>query len=85
MGKRLIITEKPSVAQDIASALGGFSKKPEYFEADDFVMTWAVGHLLELFDPGDYDKTYRSWSLKNLPIIPEEFQFKPKDVVRVVG
>ena len=68
VGKRFVITEKPSVARDIAAALGGFREEDEYLENDDYVMTWAVGHLLELAEPQDYDKKYGSWSIKNLPI-----------------
>ena len=80
VGKRLVISEKPSVAKDIAAALGGFNPgKGDFLESDDFVVTWAVGHLLELAEPQDYDKTLRSWSIKHLPIIPDEFRVKPRD------
>lgn len=79
MAKRLVITEKPSVARDIAAALGGFEEHDEYMESDTFVLTWAIGHLLELSEPKDYDKVFRSWSVKNLPIIPEEYTIKPRD------
>ena len=54
MSKQLIIAEKPSVAQDIAKALGGFSKQGEYFESDDYVLSSAIGHLLELAVPDEY-------------------------------
>ena len=56
MGKKLIITEKPGVAQDIASALGKMKKKKEYWENEDYIVTWAVGHLVTLAEPEDYDK-----------------------------
>ncbi|MEN0061798.1 MAG: DNA topoisomerase [Myxococcota bacterium] len=79
MGKRLVITEKPSVARDIAAALGGFTEGEESFESEDFVVTWAVGHLLELAEPKEYDDKWKSWSIKLLPILPEAFQIKPKD------
>jgi len=79
VGKRLVITEKPSVARDIAKALGGFEDHDEYMESDNYVLTWAVGHLLELSEPKDYDKAFRSWSIKNLPIIPETYTIKPRD------
>ena len=79
MGKRLVITEKPSVARDIAEALGGFTETDEFLESEDYVVTWAVGHLLELADPADYDSKWRSWSIKLLPILPEAFEIKPKD------
>ncbi len=80
MGKRLVISEKPSVARDIAAALGGFVEgKDDYLESEDFVVTWALGHLLELCEPQDYDKQLKSWSVKLLPIIPDAFQVKPRD------
>ncbi|TNE85393.1 MAG: DNA topoisomerase III [Deltaproteobacteria bacterium] len=78
MGKRLVIAEKPSVARDIVAALGGFDEKGEYFESDDFIVTWALGHLLELAEPKAYNTAWRSWSIKNLPMIPDEFQLEPK-------
>ena len=55
MSKKLIIAEKPSVAADIARALGGFTKHDDYFESDDFVLSSAVGHLLELACPEEYE------------------------------
>ena len=78
MGKSLVITEKPSVARDIASALGGFREHDGYWENDDYVVTFAVGHLYELFEPEDLDPKYKRWVLENLPILPDTFQFKPK-------
>jgi len=72
MGKTLIITEKPSVAQDIARALGGFKKSKEYHESDRYVMSWAVGHLFELAVPEEM-KEQDKWSLDKLPIMPTEF------------
>jgi DNA topoisomerase-3 len=80
MGKSLIITEKPSVARDITNALGGFEEKDggEYWESEQFVCTFAVGHLLGLIEPEDIDVAYKRWSLNNLPIIPAEFKLKPK-------
>lgn len=78
-GKWLIITEKPSVSADIAKALGGFEKKSDYYESDSFLMTWAVGHLLELLSPEDLDPKYKRWLLQDLPILPDHFEYKPKD------
>jgi DNA topoisomerase-3 len=77
--KRLVITEKPSVARDVAAALGGFEDHGEWLESDDYVVTFAVGHLLELAEPQDYDPKWRSWSIQNLPILPDAFEFKPRD------
>ncbi len=78
MAKALIITEKPSVARDIAAAVGGFEENEEFFENADYVVTWAVGHLFELLEPEEIDDTYKRWTLDTLPIIPEAFQLKPK-------
>ena len=55
MSKQLIIAEKPSVAQDIAKALGGFTRTGDYFESEDYVLSSAIGHLLELAVPEEYD------------------------------
>ncbi|HEY0387236.1 MAG TPA: DNA topoisomerase 3 [Gaiellales bacterium] len=78
MGKTLVIAEKPSVGKDYAKALGGsFKNQSDYLESDDFVVSWAVGHLVELAEPEDYDSKYRLWSLNRLPIIPERFELKP--------
>jgi DNA topoisomerase-3 len=81
MGKGLIIAEKPSVAGDIAKALGGFRKvtdgKESYYESETNVLSSAVGHLVELCLPNELDKKKGKWSFANLPIIPEEFSLKP--------
>jgi DNA topoisomerase-3 len=76
--KSLIITEKPSVSRDIASALGGFQEHDGYAESDRYVVTFAVGHLFELLEPEDVDPKYKRWLLEDLPILPEKFTFKPK-------
>lgn len=75
--KSLIIAEKPSVARDLATALGKVPKKGDYFENDEYVISSAVGHLVELFMPEDIDKKLKFWSLGSLPIIPEKFDLKP--------
>jgi len=77
MAKTLIIAEKPSVAADIARALGGFKKNGEFFESDEYVLSSAIGHLVELFMPEDIDPKLKFWSIKSLPIIPDAFQLKP--------
>ena len=78
MGKTLIITEKPSVAGDIAKALGGFKKGKEYFESGDTFISWAVGHLLELAVPESM-KAQDKWALDKLPIMPPEFDLSPAE------
>ncbi len=71
MAKTLIVAEKPSVGRDLADALPGkFEKKEGFFESDDHVITWAVGHLVELAEPEDYDASLKKWRVKDLPIIP---------------
>ena len=78
MAKTLIIAEKPSVAQDLARALGKIPKKGDHFENDEYVIASAVGHVVELEMPEDIDKKkYGFWRLETLPIIPEKFGLKP--------
>jgi len=74
--KTLVIAEKPSVARDIANALGKFENHRDYFENDKYVISWSVGHICELYEPEDYNKKLSFWTLQDLPIIPEEFKFK---------
>jgi DNA topoisomerase-3 len=78
MMKTLILTEKPSVARDFADALGAkkISGTEGFLESDEFVITWAIGHLLAPFDPEDYDAKWKKWTIASLPIIPAEFKFK---------
>ena len=75
--KQLIIAEKPSVARDLAGALGKVPKKGDWFENERYVISSAVGHLVELFMPEDIDKNLKSWTLNRLPIIPDNFDLKP--------
>ena len=77
MGKALIIAEKPSVAADIAKALGGFKKQEEYYESNDYVLSSAVGHLLELIVPPGVEAARGKWSFNNLPVIPPHFDLQP--------
>ncbi|HYC13735.1 MAG TPA: DNA topoisomerase III, partial [Stellaceae bacterium] len=77
MAKKLVIAEKPSVAADIARALGGFARKADYFESDDYVLSSAVGHLLELVVPEQYDVKKGKWSFAKLPVIPPHFDLAP--------
>lgn len=77
MSKALVIAEKPSVAADLARVLGKVPKKDDIFENDEYVITSAIGHLVELCLPGEMDKKRGKWSFANLPIIPPEFDLKP--------
>jgi DNA topoisomerase-3 len=83
MSKSLIIAEKPSVAQDIVRALtpvaGKFDKHDEYFESDKYIVTSAVGHLLEIKAPEEYDVKRGKWSFAHLPVIPPHFELAPLD------
>jgi DNA topoisomerase-3 len=77
MSKALIIAEKPSVAADIARALGGFTRQGEYFESDDYVLSSAVGHLVEIAAPEQYEVKRGKWSFAHLPVIPPHFDLQP--------
>ncbi|HOX57274.1 MAG TPA: DNA topoisomerase III [Candidatus Paceibacterota bacterium] len=79
MGKALIIAEKPSVANDIAKALGGFQKQGDYYESDQYVLSSAVGHLLELCVPDQFEVKRGKWSFAHLPVIPPHFDLRPID------
>src|SRR5213083_1689985 len=78
MSKSLIITEKPSVATDIAKALGGFKKGKDFYDNEKYVISWAVGHLFELAVPASM-KEQDKWDMKKLPIMPPEFELEPAD------
>ena len=78
MPKSLIITEKPSVASDIAKAVGGFKKGKDYYENEKYVISWAVGHLFELAVPASM-KDQDKWDMKKLPIMPAEFALEPAE------
>jgi DNA topoisomerase-3 len=77
VGKQLIIAEKPSVAGDVARALGGFTRHGDYYENDEYVLSSAVGHLLELAVPEKYDVKRGKWSFTHLPVIPPHFELAP--------
>ena len=83
LNKTLVIAEKPSVAQDIVRALtplaGKFEKHDEYFESDSYVVSSAVGHLVEIQAPEEYDVKRGKWSFAHLPVIPPHFDLKPVD------
>ena len=81
MAKTLVIAEKPSVARDISAALPGkFAKHEGYLESDDYVITWAVGHLVQLAEPEEYDEKWKKWKMADLPIVPPNgFKLVPRD------
>ena len=77
MAKKLIIAEKPSVAADIARALGGFKRSGDHYESAEYVLSSAVGHLLELTVPEEHDVKRGKWSFSRLPVIPPHFALAP--------
>src|SRR5918992_4451087 len=77
MAKKLIIAEKPSVAGDIARVLGGFKRHDDYYESDAYVVSSAIGHLLELTPPEDFEVKRGKWTFAHLPVIPPHFDLKP--------
>ena len=76
-GKKLIIAEKPSVANDIARSLGGFTRQGDFYESKEYVLSSAIGHLLELIAPEGVEVKRGKWSFANLPVIPSHFDLKP--------
>jgi DNA topoisomerase III len=75
---KLILAEKPSVAKNIADALQVKKRNDGYFEGSNYIITWAFGHLLELYDAKDYDANMKSWKMENFPFIPSSFKYKVK-------
>jgi DNA topoisomerase-3 len=80
MPKTLVIAEKPSVGRDLARVLPGTFKKEEgWLEAEEHVVTWAVGHLVQLAEPDEYDPKFKRWRMEDLPIVPERFKLVVRD------
>jgi DNA topoisomerase-3 len=81
VAKTLVVAEKPSVARDIVNALDGPFQAPSdaYWESDDTIVTFAVGHLVTLKDPEAYDEKFKKWRMDDLPIVPEKFELEPRD------
>lgn len=75
---QLVIAEKPSVAQSIAGVLGATERKDGYMEGNDYIVSWCVGHLIELAQPESYDEALRKWTYESLPIIPDTWQHEVK-------
>jgi DNA topoisomerase III len=85
---RVIIAEKPSMGRDIAAALGAGIRNQGYIQGKDSIITWCIGHLVELSDPEAYDDNLKTWRLDTLPILPDEFKYqindKTKDQFKVI-
>jgi DNA topoisomerase III len=80
MSKTLVIAEKPSVGRDLVRVLpGSFTKQEGYLEAPEHVVTWAVGHLVQLADPDEYDDRFKKWRMADLPIVPDRFKLVIRD------
>src|SRR6202789_3840754 len=84
MSKTLIIAEKPSVGENLARVLPGVFKKAgpkgeQYLEGDDYVVPWAVGHLVQLADPEEYGEQFKKWRMADLPIVPTQFKLVVRD------
>jgi DNA topoisomerase-3 len=80
MSKTLVIAEKPSVGRDLARVLPGpFAKQEGWLEGPDYVVTWAVGHLVQLAEPDEYDAKYKRWRMPDLPIVPSKFKLVVRD------
>jgi DNA topoisomerase-3 len=80
VSKTLVIAEKPSVGNDFTSVLGGpFEKHEGYLEGPEHVITWAVGHLVQLADPEEYDAKFKKWRMADLPIVPDSFRLVVRD------
>jgi DNA topoisomerase III len=78
--KTLVIAEKPSVARDLVDALpGSFENNDAYYESEDTIVTFAVGHLVELVAPEEYDERFKKWRMDDLPIVPDEFRLHARD------
>jgi DNA topoisomerase-3 len=80
VAKTLVIAEKPSVGRDLSRVLPGpFAKHEGYLEGPDHVLTWAVGHLVQLAEPDEYDPRYKKWRMADLPIVPDRFKLVVRD------
>ena len=73
---RLVITEKPSVAQSLAKVIGASDRRVGYLEGNGYLVSWCVGHLVESAPPEAYDERYRRWRYEDLPILPEEWKYE---------
>lgn len=71
---KLVITEKPSVAQTVAKVIGAYKREGGYIEGSGYIVSWCVGHLVELAQPQDYDEKYEKWRFTDLPILPESWK-----------
>ena len=83
--KHLVIAEKPSVGRDIARVLHCNKKTNTYIEGTDYIVTWALGHLVTLADPEQYDEQYKTWNMDTLPMLPEHWKLVVIKQTIVIG
>ena len=76
MGFKLVIAEKPSVAQSIARVIGAGDRKDGYLEGNGYLVSWCFGHLIELAEPQEYDSRFKTWNIESLPILPEHWKYR---------
>ena len=74
--RTLVISEKPSVAISISKVLGATKKKDGYYEGNGYIVSWCIGHLIQMANPERYDEKYAKWNIKDLPIIPKEYKYE---------
>ena len=79
---KLVIAEKPSVAQSIAKVIGATERQDGYLEGNGYIVSWCVGHLVELAEPEYYDEKYSKWRYEDLPILPKEWEYQVSDSTR---
>ena len=79
---KLVIAEKPSVAQSIAKVIGADKRGDGYLEGNGYLVSWCVGHLVELAPPEAYDEKYGKWRYSDLPILPSEWKYQISDATR---
>ena len=77
---QLVIAEKPSVAKSIADVLGALDRQDGYFEGSGYLVSWCVGHLIELAEPESYGEQWKKWTYESLPVNPEHWQYEIKEV-----
>ena len=82
MSYKLVIAEKPSVAQSIAKVIGADKREDGYLEGNGYLVSWCVGHLAELAPPEAYDEKYEKWRYSDLPILPSEWKYQISDATR---
>ena len=82
MSYKLVIAEKPSVAQSIAKVIGADKREDGYLEGNGYIVSWCVGHLVELAPPESYDEKYEKWRYEDLPILPSEWNYQIAEATR---